>query len=93
MTREEFRIYNKVDPDLGLSPRQQDARWEKIMNDAKEQVSVKPNRKTAIRQPRSDNQLKGKAVELFRGGKSVKDVSSELDITYANAYYYSRFAK
>lgn len=93
MTRDEWRAYNKVDPDLGLSPRQQDEKWEKIMSQAKDQVDQKPKRKAATRQPRSDNQLKGKAIELFQSGKSVKDVSSELDITYANAYYYSRFAK
>ena len=94
MNRDEWRAYNKVDPDLGVSPRQQDERWERIMNQAKDQVEInKPKRKMATRQPRSDNQLKGKAIELFKTGKSVKDVSSELDITYANAYYYSRFAK
>jgi len=49
-------------------------------------------RKTSVRQPRSNNSLKPKAIEMFNEGMSVKHVASELGITYANANYYKRFA-
>lgn len=52
-----------------------------------------PKRKVSIRQPRSNNSLKPKAIELFGNGMSVKDVASELGITYANANYYKKFVK
>jgi hypothetical protein len=91
MSRDQWRAFNKVDPIVGLSPRQQEEKWDRIMSQVRDQTDVKPKRKVGVRQPRSDNQLKGKAIELFKSGKSVKDVSAELDITYANAYYYSRF--
>ena len=90
---------NKVDPDLGLSPAQQQKRWNEVFNkvrsqmDAPVKTDASPKRKVGVRQPKSDNQLKGKAIDMFKAGKSVKDVSAELDISYANAYYYSRFAK
>ena len=87
---------NKVDPDLGLSPAQQQKRWNEVFSKVKNQINTDtPNvkQKVAVRQSKSDNQLKSKAIDMFKSGKSVKDVSSELDITYANAYYYSKFAK
>lgn len=89
---------NKVDPDLGLSPAQQQKRWNEIFNSVRSQTEVSSKtstakRKVGVRQPKSDNQLKGKAIEMFKSGSSVKDVSSELSISYANAYYYSKFAK
>ena len=90
---------NKVDPDLGLSPAQQQKRWNELFNKVRSQMESPTKadstskRKVAVRQPKSDNQLKGKAIDMFKSGKSVKDVSAELDISYANAYYYSRFAK
>lgn len=49
-------------------------------------------RKVSVRQPRSNNSLKPKAIEMFNEGMSVKSVASELGITYANANYYKRFA-
>ena len=49
-------------------------------------------RKVGIRQPRSNNSLKPKAIEMFNEGMSVKSVAMELNITYANANYYKRFA-
>ena len=49
-------------------------------------------RKVSVRQPRSSNSLKPKAIEMFNEGMSVKSVASELGITYANANYYKRFA-
>lgn len=88
---------NKVDPDLGLSPAQQQKRWNEVFNKVRSQIDAPAKattkQKVGIRQPKSDNQLKAKAVDMFKAGKSVKDVSTELDISYANAYYYSRFAK
>ena len=87
---------NKVDPDLGLSPAQQQKRWNEVFSKVKSQMTTDtPNvkQKVAVRQSKSDNQLKSKAIDMFKTGKSVKDVSTELDITYANAYYYSKFAK
>jgi len=49
-------------------------------------------RKVGIRQPRSNNSLKPKAIEMFNEGMTVKSVALELGITYANANYYKRFA-
>ena len=37
--------------------------------------------------------LKGAAFNMFTAGSSVKQVSTELNITYANAHYYSRAFK
>ena len=85
----------KVDPDTGYTPAQQQKRWNEVFNKVQKEIEVSPTakRKVAVRQPKSDNQLKGQAIDMFKSGKSVKDVSTELNITYANAYYYSRFAK
>jgi len=98
MTREEWKAYNTVDPDLGLSPKQQEDKWNSIFSSplvkskkTKVAKSVAKRSPTA-RQPKTNNTLKPQAIELFRSGKSVKDVSSELGITYANANYYKRFA-
>ena len=84
-----------VDPDLGLSPRQQEARWNEIFNSKlvkQPKAKTAPKRRVGVRQPKSNNSLKPQAIELFRAGKSVKDVSVELGITYANANYYKKFA-
>jgi len=85
----------KVDPDTGYTPAQQQKRWNAVFNQVQKEMEVSPKakRKVGVRQPKSDNQLKGQAIEMFKAGKSVKDVSTDLNITYANAYYYSRFAK
>jgi len=85
----------KVDPDTGYTPAQQQKRWNAVFNQVQKEMEVSPKakRKVGVRQPKSDNQLKGQAIEMFKAGKSVKDVSTDLSITYANAYYYSRFAK
>ena len=93
-SREEWKAYNKVDPDLGLSPKQQDEIWNKMMESPL--VKTKVARSTAkrvptARQPKTNNTIKPQAIELFRAGKSVKDVSTELGITYANANYYKKF--
>jgi hypothetical protein len=37
--------------------------------------------------------LRGAAFNMFTAGSSVKQVSTELNITYANAHYYSRAFK
>lgn len=84
----------KVDPDTGYTPAQQQKRWNAVFNQVQKEIdSPNAKRKVGVRQPKSDNQLKGQAIEMFKAGKSAKDVSAELNITYANAYYYSRFAK
>lgn len=85
----------KVDPDTGYTPAQQQKRWNAVFNQVQKEMdtTTKTKRKMSVRQPKSDNQLKGQAIDMFKAGKSVKDVSTELNITYANAYYYSRFAK
>lgn len=86
---------NVVDPDLGLSPNQQEKRWNELFNSKlvkQPKTKAAPKRKTGLRQPKSNNSLKPRAIELFQAGKSVKDVSAELCITYANANYYKRFA-
>lgn len=85
----------KVDPDTGYTPAQQQKRWNAVFNQVQKEMdtTTKAKRKTSVRQPKSDNQLKGQAIELFKAGKSTKEVSAELNITFANAYYYSRFAK
>ncbi len=85
----------KVDPDTGYTPAQQQKRWNAVFNQVQKEMdtTTKVKRKTSVRQPKSDNQLKGQAIELFKSGKSTKEVSAELNITFANAYYYSRFAK
>ena len=85
----------KVDPDTGYTPAQQQKRWNAVFNQVQKEMdtTTKAKRKTSVRQPKSDNQLKGQAIELFKSGKSTKEVSAELNITFANAYYYSRFAK
>ena len=49
-------------------------------------------RKVSVRQPRSNNSLKPKAIEMLQSGKSVKEVALELGVTYANINYYKRFA-
>ena len=58
-----------------------------------DEPTTSPKRKVSIRQPRSNNSLKPKAIELFGNGMSVKAVASELGITYANANYYKKFVK
>ena len=85
----------KVDPDTGYTPAQQQKRWNAVFNQVQKEMdtTTKAKRKVSVRQPKSDNQLKGQAIDMFKAGKSVKDVSTDLSITYANAYYYSRFAK
>ena len=84
--------------DLGVTPRQQKNIAKKFWPDLfggsplVKQPKAQPKRKTAIRQPKTNNSLKPQAIELFKSGKSVKEVSTELGITYANANYYKKFA-
>ena len=85
----------KIDPDTGMTPSQQEARWNQLFNSPLVKTkATKPvgKRRVGQRQPKTNNSLKPQAIELFRSGKSVKDVSVELGITYANANYYKRFA-
>lgn len=83
-----------IDPDLGVTPAWQEKRWSELfaVKPVEEVKKVKGKRKVGVRQPKSSNSLKPRAIELFQSGKSVKDVSLELGITYANANYYKRFA-
>lgn len=83
----------KVDPDTGYTPAQQQKRWNAVFNQVQKEMdtTTKTKRKMSVRQPKSDNQLKAQAIELFKAGKTTKEVSAELNITFANAYYYSRF--
>lgn len=84
--------------DMGLSPKQQEARWNELFNSklvkqpkAKKSVA---KRAPVARQPKTNNVLKVQALELFAAGKTVKQVSEDLNITYANAnYYFSRVFK
>ena len=84
--------------DLGVSVKQQRNLAKKIWPDLfggsplVKQPKAQPKRKVGQRQPKSANNLKPKAIELFQSGKSVKEVSDELGITYANANYYKKFA-
>lgn len=84
-----------VDPVLGVTPAWQEKRWNEIFNSKlvkQPKAKTAPKRRAGVRQPKSNNSLKPQAIELFRAGKSVKDVSVELGITYANANYYKKFA-
>jgi hypothetical protein len=86
---------NVVDPILGVTPAWQEKRWNEIFNSKlvkQPKAKTAPKRKVGVRQPKSNNSLKPQAIELFRAGKSVKQVSVELNITYANANYYKKFA-
>lgn len=86
--------------DLGVTPRQQKNIAKKFWPDLfggsplvkQPKAKAQPKRKVGQRQPKSANNLKPKAIELFQAGKSVKEVSDELNITYANANYYKKFA-
>lgn len=86
-----------VDPDTGLTAAQQQAKWSRLFESPlvqpkKVKVAKSPAKRVpTTRQPKSSNNLKPLAIDMFRSGKSVKDVSEELSITYANAHYYSRF--
>ena len=62
-----------------IVPRQQDA------------PTTVTKRKVSVRQPRSNNSLKPKAIEMLQSGKSVKEVALELGVTYANINYYKKF--
>lgn len=86
--------------DLGVTPRQQKNIAKKFWPDLfggsplVKQKETKVKRKVGQRQPKSGNTLKPKALQMFAEGKSVKEVSSELGITYANAnYYFTRVFK
>lgn len=84
-----------IDPDTGLTPAQQLDKWNRLFNSPL--VKTKPTkpaakRRVGQRQPKTNNSLKPKAIELFRSGMDVKGVSAELGITYANANYYKKFA-
>lgn len=88
---------SKVDPDTGLTPAQQQEKWSRLFESPLVQPKkVKVAKSTAkrvptARQPRSTNTVKPLAIEMFRAGKTVKEVSEVLGITYSNAHYYSRF--
>ena len=86
--------------DLGVTPRQQKNIAKKFWPDLfggsplVKQPEVKVKRKVGQRQPKSGNTVKPQALQLFADGKSVKEVSAELGITYANAnYYFTRVFK
>jgi len=86
-----------VDPDTGFTPKQQQNRWNQLFNSKlvkpkKTKTEPKPKKKVGQRQPKSNNTLKLQAIELYRTGKTVKEVSEDLGITYANANYYKKFA-
>jgi hypothetical protein len=86
-----------VDPDTGFTPKQQENRWNQLFNSKlvktkKTKTEPKPKKKVGQRQPKSNNTLKLQAIELYRTGKTVKEVSEDLGITYANANYYKKFA-
>lgn len=86
-----------IDVDVGLTEAQQLKRFNEIFGliDRNTKPKSKTKAKPVVsskRQPKTNNSLKPKAIELFQSGKSVKEVSSELGITYANANYYKRFA-
>jgi len=78
--------------DMGLSAKQQEARWNELFNSklvkqpkAKKSVAKKA---PVARQPKTNNTLKPRALEMFAAGKSIKEVAEALDITSANARYY-----
>jgi hypothetical protein len=85
-----------IQRDLGVTPRQQKNIAKKFWPDLfggsplVKQPKAKAKRKVAQRQPKSGNTLKPQAIEMFQAGKSVKEVSDALGITYANANYYKR---
>jgi hypothetical protein len=86
-----------VDQDTGFTPKQQQNRWNQLFNSKlvkpkKTNTEPKPKKKVGQRQPKSNNTLKLQAIELYRTGKTVKEVSEDLGITYANANYYKKFA-
>ena len=87
----------KIDPDTGLTPTQQLEMWNRLFNSPLVQPKkVKVAKSTAkrvptARQPRTANTVKPLAIEMFRAGKTVKEVSEVLGITYANANYYKKF--
>ena len=83
----------KVDPDTGYTPAQQQKRWNAVFNQVQKEMdtTTKAKRKVSVRQPKSDNQLKGQAIEMLRSGKSVTEVANELGKTYANINYSSGF--
>ena len=87
-----------IQRDLGVTPRQQKNIAKKFWPDLfggsplVKQPKAQPKRKVGQRQPKTANTLKPKAIEMFQAGKSVKEVSEELGITYANANYYKKFA-
>jgi len=83
-----------IDPDTGFTEKQQEARWNELFNSKlvkSKKTKAEPKRKVGQRQPKTANSLKPQAIELFRSGKSVKEVSEDLGITYANANYYKKF--
>ena len=45
------------------------------------------------RSPKSNGGLRAAALAMYANGLSPKEVSTELEITYANAHYYSRAYK
>jgi DNA-binding NarL/FixJ family response regulator len=83
-----------IDPDTGLTPTQQLDKWNRLFNSPL--VKTKPTkpaakRRVGHRQPKTNNSLKPKAIELLLSGKSVKEVALELNVTYANINYYKKF--
>lgn len=76
-----------IQRDMGLSRKQQIKLWEKIFNVRKPEAKPKVSKKQA----NLNTYLKLQAIELFRSGKTTKEVAAELDITYANASYYKKF--
>lgn len=58
---------------------------------AQTRETVKRNSKE--RSPKSNGGLREAAFAMYANGLSPKEVSTELEITYANAHYYSRAYK
>ena len=61
----------KVDPDTGYTPAQQQKRWNAVFNQVQKEMdtTTKAKRKVSVRQPKSDNQLKGQAIDMVRENK------------------------
>ena len=55
----------------------------------REKQKVKPTPKVRVAN-KTNGGLKGAAYALYSNGYSAKQVSTELNITYANAHYYKR---
>lgn len=78
--------------DMGLTPKQQEARWNQLFNpeyvkQSKVKRSVAKHAPT-VRQSKKNNTVRPRALEMYASGMSVKEVAAALNISQANAYYY-----